>query len=100
MPIRFEGMDYEYGYRADLLVEHKRIVGAKYTEGLHVIHFARLLKYPRLGRFKPGLLINFDELRWKHSIRQVANVLLAYRTFCRGIKIVSQRPFVSKSLSD
>lgn len=75
IPIRFEGIDFGCGYRADILVEHKLIVEVKCTEALHVIHFAQLLTYLKLGGFKLGLLINFNELKLKHGIRRVVNGL-------------------------
>lgn len=75
MPIRYEGMDFQYGYRADLFVEHKLIVAMKRVEAKYCIHFARVLTCLELRNFKLGLFINLNVLRMKHGIRRVVNGL-------------------------
>jgi len=75
MPVIFEEIQLDCGYRVDLLVENKLIVELKSVESLSVIHLAQTLTYLKLGNYKLGLLINFNEVLLKNGIRRVANNL-------------------------
>jgi len=75
MPLIFEEVKLDCGYRVDLLVEKKLIVEIKSVEALNTVHLAQTLTYLRLGNYKLGLLINFNELLLKNGIRRVANNL-------------------------
>lgn len=75
MPVVFEEVKLDCGYRVDLLVENKLIVELKSVESLSVIHLAQTLTYLKLGNYKLGLLINFNEVLLKNGIRRVANNL-------------------------
>lgn len=75
MPLIFEEIKLDCGYRIDLLVENKFIIEIKTVEALTVNHLAQTLTYLRLGNYKLGLLINFNELLLKNGIRRVANNL-------------------------
>lgn len=63
------------GYRIDLLVENKFIIEIKAVESLTINHLAQTLTYIKLGNYKLGLLINFNEALLKNGIRRVANNL-------------------------
>lgn len=75
MPIIFEEVKLDCGYRVDLLVEKKLILELKSVESLNEIHLAQTLTYLKLGNYKLGLLINFNEILLKKGIRRVVNNL-------------------------
>lgn len=58
MPLFFEEVRLECGYRIDLLAENKLVVEIKSVDALNNIHFAQTLTYLKLGNYKLGLLIN------------------------------------------
>ncbi len=71
--VKFEGIQFDCGYRADLVVENKLLIEVKAVEQLMDKHFAQTLTYLRLGDYHLGLLINFNELLLKDGIRRVVN---------------------------
>lgn len=73
MPVIFEEVKLDCGYRIDLLVENKFIVEIKSVESLTTIHLAQTLTYLKLGNYKLGLLINFNEILLKNGVRRVIN---------------------------
>ena len=73
MPIFYEGVELDLGYRLDLLVEHRVVVELKVVTKLLPVHTAQLLSYLRLGGFKLGSLLNFHEARIKDGIVRIAN---------------------------
>lgn len=70
LPIEFNGLRVESGYRLDLLVEEQVIVELKSIESLLPIHDAQLLTYLKLSRKRVGLLINFNVNILKDGIRR------------------------------
>lgn len=75
MPLVFEEVKLDCGYRLDFLVENKLVVEIKSVDALNDIHLAQTLTYLKLGGFKLGLLINFNEVLLKNSIKRVVNGL-------------------------
>jgi GxxExxY protein len=73
MPIVFEEIRLDCGYRIDLLVEKKSVIELKAVEKLNNVHLAQILTYLKLGKFKLGLLINFNVLLLKDGIKRVIN---------------------------
>ena len=73
MPLVFEEVKLEVGYRIDILVEHKVVIEIKSVDALNDVHRAQTLTYMRLGGFKLGLLINFNVSLMKHGIRRLIN---------------------------
>lgn len=73
MPLVFEEIHLECGYRIDILVENKLVVEVKSVEALHNIHYAQALTYMRLGDFKLGLVINFNVVLLRDGIKRVIN---------------------------
>ena len=69
----FDGMRFEEGFRADLLVEASVVVELKSVEKLAAVHPKQLLTYLRLLHLPVGLLINFGESRLKDGIHRIAN---------------------------
>lgn len=68
MPVTYDGIDFELGYRVDLLVDEKVIVEVKAVEEILPVHHAQLLTYLRLSRVRVGLLINFGAPRLRDGI--------------------------------
>lgn len=73
MPLVYEEVKLDVGYRIDLLIENKVLVELKSVEALNDIHLAQTLTYLKLGNYKLGLLINFNVLQLKNGIRRVIN---------------------------
>ncbi len=73
LPLVYQEVTLECGYRADLLVENKIIVEIKSVDALADIHLAQIITYLKLSNCKIGLLINFNVLRLKNGIKRVAN---------------------------
>ena len=76
MPLIFDEIKLECGYRIDLLVEKKLVLEIKSVEALNEVHLAQTLTYMRLGNYKLGLLINFNVARLKDGIKRVINGVL------------------------
>lgn len=75
MPLIFEEVKLDCGYRIDILVENKLVVEIKAVESLTINHLAQTLTYLKLGNYKLGLIINFNEQLLKNGIRRVLNNL-------------------------
>ncbi|MFH1982087.1 MAG: GxxExxY protein [Pseudomonadota bacterium] len=75
VPIQFENVKFDEGFRADLIVEKKVIVELKSVERLQPVHSKQLLTYLRLTDLRLGLLINFGENLLKHGFKRVVNGL-------------------------
>ncbi|WP_406844833.1 GxxExxY protein [Flavobacterium soyae] len=75
LPLVFEEVKFDCGYRIDLLVENKFLIEIKTVESLTVNHLAQTLTYLKLGNYKLGLLVNFNESLLKNGIRRVINNL-------------------------
>jgi len=75
MPLTFEEVKLDCGYRIDLLVENKLVIEIKSVEALNDIHLAQTLTYLKLGNDKLGLLMNFNVVLLKDGIRRVVNGL-------------------------
>ena len=75
MPVIFEEVRLECGYRIDLLIEEKLVLELKSVEALNDIHLAQTLTYMKLGNYKLGLLMNFNVSRLKDGLKRVVNGL-------------------------
>lgn len=75
MPLVYEEVKLECGYRADLLVEKKVIIEIKSVDALNDVHLAQILTYLKLSDCKLGLLLNFNVVVLKNGIKRVANRL-------------------------
>jgi len=73
MPLIFEDVKLECGYRIDLLVENKLVIEIKSVEVLNEVHLAQTLTYMKLGNYKLGLLMNFNVVKLKDGIKRVIN---------------------------
>ena len=75
LPLIYEEVKLEAGYRVELLVESKVIIEIKSVETLNDVHLAQILTYLKLSDCKLGLLINFNVALIKQGIRRVVNKL-------------------------
>lgn len=75
LPIIYDGMRLEAGYRIDLLVEDEIIVEIKTVERFLPVDTAQLLSYLKLSDKKLGFLINFNVPRLMDGIKRIANGL-------------------------
>lgn len=75
LPLVYEEIKLDIGYRIDIIVENKLIVEIKSVEALNDVHFAQLLTYLKLTNCKLGLLINFNVALIKNGIRRIVNNL-------------------------
>ena len=73
MPLVFENVKLDCGYRIDLLIENRLVIELKSVEALNDIHLAQTLTYLKLGNYKLGLLINFNVVKLKDGIKRVIN---------------------------
>ena len=75
IPVVYDNLKFDEGFRADLIVEDKLIVELKSVETIHPVHKKQLLTYLRLADRRLGLLINFGEALIKDGITRIANGL-------------------------
>ena len=73
VPVVYEGVRLESGFRLDLLVEGKLVVELKAVDVLLAVHKAQVLSYLRLTQHRVGLLLNFNVALLKHGIRRIVN---------------------------
>jgi len=71
LPLIYEEIKLDCGYRLDLLVENKLILEIKAVEGLNDIHLAQVLTYLKISGCRLGLLMNFNVLKVKDGIRRI-----------------------------
>lgn len=75
LPLVYEEVHLEAGYRVDLLVNKKVVVEIKSVDAINDIHLAQILTYLKLSGCKLGLLINFNSKLLKDGFRRVVNNL-------------------------
>lgn len=75
MPIEYDGVKFDEGFRADLLVEDLVIVEIKSVEKNHPVHPKQLRTHLVLGKIQVGLVLNFGLATMKEGITRVVNGL-------------------------
>ena len=73
MPLIYDEVKLDVGYRIDIMVERKLVIEIKSVEALNDIHLAQVLTYLKLSQCKLGLLINFNTILFKNGIKRVIN---------------------------
>lgn len=73
LPLIYEEVKLDIGYRTDLVIENKLIVEIKSVEALNDIHLAQILTYLKLSGCKLGLLINFNSVLFKDGVKRIIN---------------------------
>lgn len=71
MPLVYEDVKLDIGYRLDLIVENKLIIECKSVETLNDVHLAQVLTYLKLSKCRLGLLINFNVKLLKDGLRRI-----------------------------
>ena len=75
IPVFWENIKMDIGFRADLIVENKVIIELKSVEVIAPVHPKQLLTYLRITGLKLGLLVNFNEKLIKDGITRIVNNL-------------------------
>jgi GxxExxY protein len=75
LPVIYDEVKLDIGYRIDLLVENKVIIELKSVEALNDVHLAQILTYLKLSDKKLGYLINFNVKLLKQGLKRVVNNL-------------------------
>jgi GxxExxY protein len=70
MPLYYEEIKMDTGYRVDLIVENKIILEIKCVECFNDVHIAQILTYLKLSGCKVGLLLNFKTASLRYGIRR------------------------------
>jgi iron complex transport system substrate-binding protein len=73
IPVTFEGLRFDEGFRADLLVQGKLLVEIKSVESLAPVHSKQVLTYLKLLDLPLGLLLNFGSPVFKSGIKRIVN---------------------------
>jgi GxxExxY protein len=73
LPLIYEEVKLDAGYRVDLLVENKLVLEIKSVEALNDLHLAQILTYLKLSHSRLGLLMNFNTVLFKDGVRRVIN---------------------------
>ena len=73
MPLIYDEVKLDVGYRIDIMVERKVVIEVKSVDALNDVHLAQVLTYLKLSQCKLGLLINFNTLLFKNGIKRVIN---------------------------
>lgn len=71
--IRFDGLIFREGFRADLVVEGRLLIEVKSVDWLAPVHSKQLLTYLRLSGRPLGLLMNFGGMSFRDGVRRLAN---------------------------
>ena len=75
LPVNYDGVQIDVGYRIDMLVSNLVIVELKSVVDVIPLHKAQVLSYLRLGKKKVGLLLNFNVEHMKDGITRIVNGL-------------------------
>ena len=73
LPLVYEEVKLEVGYRVDLMIENKFVVEVKSVEALNDVHLAQILTYLKLSNCELGMLINFNVSLLKNGLKRVIN---------------------------
>ena len=73
IPLRWNGVELDEGFRADLLVEDLLLIELKSVESVARVHGKQVLTYLRLMKLPLGLLMNFGSETFKEGLRRISN---------------------------
>ena len=76
LPIIYKEIEINQGSRIDLLVEDKLVIELETVDNYTSVHFAQILTYLKLGEYPLGLLINYNSIILKNSIKRFINTAL------------------------
>lgn len=75
IPVVYDNLKMELGFRADIIIENKVIIELKSIDAIAPVHSKQLLTYLKLTGLKLGLLVNFNEALIKDGIKRIVNNL-------------------------
>lgn len=75
VPLIYDGINLECGYRADSVIEKKVLIETKCIESIAPIHVAQVLTYLKFLNLKLGLILNFNEVLMKNGIKRIVHNL-------------------------
>jgi GxxExxY protein len=75
IPVIYEGIKMDLGFRSDIIVENKVIIEIKSVEAIAPVHQKQLLTYLKITGLKLGLLVNFNDALIKNGIHRIVNNL-------------------------
>lgn len=70
LPIEYEGLRLDAGYRLDIVVDDAVVVEVKAVEALSRLHEAQILTYLLLSGYRLGFLLNFNAVQMRHGLRR------------------------------
>jgi GxxExxY protein len=73
IPVFYDGMHLDAGFRIDILVERSLIIELKTVESLLPVHKAQILTYLKLSGISLGLIINFNTVLFKDGVKRIIN---------------------------
>ena len=73
MPVIYKEVRLELGYRMDIVVENMLVIEIKRVEKITDVHIAQLMTYMKLGDYRLGLIINFQNKLLKDGIKRIIN---------------------------
>jgi GxxExxY protein len=73
LPVIYDTVKLDLGYRMDLLVEDQVVIEVKAIEQIAPVHKAQLLSYLRLSKKRVGILLNFNVIHLREGIHRVVN---------------------------
>jgi len=76
IPVLYDDIIFDKGFRADIVVNEKVIIELKSIKKLEDVHFKQLLTYLKLSNLKLGILINFNEVLLKNGIKRIINGII------------------------
>ena len=75
LPLFYETIRMEIGYRLDFLIDNKVVIEVKAVEALNDVHKAQVITYLKLSGTKLALLVNFNVVLIKDGIKRIVNNL-------------------------
>ena len=75
VPIKYRDLEFDQGFKADIIVEGKVLLELKSVEKMAKVHWKQVITYLRLSDIKLGFLLNFGEALMKDGIKRVVNGL-------------------------
>ncbi len=75
VPVYYDGISLDEGFRADLIVNNLVIIELKSVEEIHPVHYKQLLTYLKLSNKRLGLLVNFNVALIKNGMTRIVNGL-------------------------
>jgi len=73
LPVRYDGIKIDTGYRVDIIVAESVILEVKTVKKIIPIHEAQLLSYLKMSKLKLGLILNFNTMILKSGIKRIVN---------------------------